>query len=184
MNTPTGKKPHDLTLRAAAEAQLVDTSTKKAPGLPVEELLHELQVHQIELEMQNEALRQAQSALEESRDRYMDLYEFAPVGYLTLTPEGLIEEVNLTGVKLLGIERGNLLHKGFRTFLIHDDQDRWVRHFINMTSHGGQGTVELAMQRGDGTEFQAQLDCEHRKLGTGETAVRINLIDIKYCQSA
>ena len=178
MNTPTGKKPHDLTLRAAAEAQLVDTSTKKAPGLPVEELLHELRVHQIELEMQNEALRQAQSALEESRDRYMDLYEFAPVGYLTLTPEGLIEEVNLTGVKLLGIERGNLLQKGFRTFVIHDDQDRWVRHFINMTTHGGQGPVELAMQRGDGTEFQAQLDCEHRKLGTGETAVRINLIDI------
>ena len=178
MNTPTGKKPHDLTLRAAAEAQLVDTSTKKAPGLPVEELLHELRVHQVELEMQNEALRQAQSALEESRDRYMDLYEFAPVGYLTLTPEGLIEEVNLTGVKLLGIERGNLLQKGFRTFVIHDDQDRWVRHFINMTTHGGQGPVELAMQRGDGTEFQAQLDCEHRKLGTGETAVRINLIDI------
>jgi PAS domain S-box-containing protein len=178
MNTPTGKKPHDLTLRAAAEAQLVDTSTKKAPGLPVEKLLHELQVHQVELEMQNEALRQAQSALEESRDRYMDLYEFAPVGYLTLTPEGLIEEVNLTGVKLLGIERGNLLQKGFRTFVIHDDQDRWVRHFINMTSHGGQGTLELAMQRGDGTVFHAQLDCEHRKLGTGETAVRINLIDI------
>ncbi|MCX7181058.1 MAG: ATP-binding protein, partial [Proteobacteria bacterium] len=103
--------------------------------------------------------------------------EFAPVGYLTLTPEGLIEEVNLTGVKLLGIERGNLLHKGFRTFVIHDDQDRWVRHFINMTSHDGQGTVELAMQRGDGTVFHALVDTMG---GTSfpVPALRITITDI------
>jgi PAS domain S-box-containing protein len=178
--SPTDKDKQDKQeLRTAAEAELA----KRAPGQPLGEedtqrLRLELQVHQIELEMQNEALRQAQSALEESRDRYLDLYEFAPVGYLTLTPEGLIEEVNLTGVKLLGIERGNLLQKGFRTFVIHYDQDRWVLHFIHMTSHGGQGTLELTMQRGDGTVFPAQLDCQHHKLGTGDTAVRLSLTDI------
>jgi PAS domain S-box-containing protein len=179
MSPSDDKIKNNLRLRAAAERQIDSAPLIGGdPAHPDEKLLHELQVHQIELEMQNEALRQAQSALEESRDRYMDLYEFAPVGYLTLTPEGLIEEVNLTGVKLLGIERGNLLHKGFRTFLIHDDQDRWVRHFINMTSHGGQGTVELAMQRGDGTVFHALVDCERRKAGTGDTAVRLSLTDI------
>ncbi|MCX7178355.1 MAG: diguanylate phosphodiesterase, partial [Proteobacteria bacterium] len=102
MSPSDDKKHKELLLRAAAERQ-IDSAPLigGAPAHPDEKLLHELQVHQVELEMQNEALRQAQSALEESRDRYMDLYEFAPVGYLTLTPEGLIEEVNLTGVKLL-----------------------------------------------------------------------------------
>ena len=83
-------------LRTAAEAQLAHAPEPKSKPYPTEKLLHELQVHQIELEMQNEQLRQAQIALEESRDRYVDLYEFAPVGYLTLAATGQTKEANLT----------------------------------------------------------------------------------------
>jgi PAS domain-containing protein len=79
--------------------------------------LHELQVHQIELEMQNEELRRAQLTTEESRDRYADLYEFAPIGYFTLTRTGMVFEVNLTGAEMLGVERKNCSSAVFQTLL-------------------------------------------------------------------
>lgn len=142
-------------LRAAAEVRL-----PKAPkdARPVADLLHELQVHQIELEMQNEALRQAQKALEASRDRYVDLYELSPLGYLTLTPDGLIEQINLTGSSLLGRERKNLLQKRFAAFIAQQDRDRWTRIFQQAKKIFGKAHAELMMQRGDGTVFYARLD--------------------------
>lgn len=100
---------------------------------PGEELLHhlmqELRVHQIELEMQNEPLRQAQAELEKSRDRYADLYDFAPVGYLTLNSEAMVDEINLTGAALLGMERSKLIHRRFANFVTPADRDQWHRHF-------------------------------------------------------
>ena len=94
MSTADDKKVQEQKLRSLAESAVPFTAAPTAR--PVEELLHELQVHQIELEIQNEALRLAQSAMEESRDRYVDLYEFAPIGYLSLTADGLIAEINLS----------------------------------------------------------------------------------------
>ncbi len=173
MNTKGTSNPHDPQLRKVAEAKLANTPPPEISERPAEELLHELRVHQIELEMQNEALRLAQLALGESRDRYIDLYEFAPVGYLTLTSDGMIAEINLTAVSLLGRERNKLLNKSLRTLVIAKDQDRWVRHFMAVKKQDEQSTVELAMQRGDGTVFQAQLDCVDSK-----SQVRISLTDI------
>ena len=72
-------------------------------------LVHELQVHQVELEMQNEQLRMAQEDLEHERERYVALYDFAPVGYLSVTREGLIAQANLTAVRMLGVERTRLM---------------------------------------------------------------------------
>ena len=95
-------------------------SPKRSPGMEgqtPEELIHELEVHQIELEMQAEELRRAHIALEESRDKYLDLYEFAPIGYFTLTDKALIAEVNLTGATLLGAERKKLVNARFRKFV-------------------------------------------------------------------
>jgi len=92
-------------LRAAAEALVANLSPKPMTARPIEALMHELIVHQDRIEMQNEELRRNHIALEEARDRYMDLYEFAPVGYLTITPEGLISEINVTGSELLGVVR-------------------------------------------------------------------------------
>ena len=96
-------------LRELAETQLANSQPPEITARPSDELLHELRVHQIELEMQNEAMRQTQQALEESRDRFIDLYEFAPVGYVTLDPQGLIWEANLTGARLLGREKHRII---------------------------------------------------------------------------
>ena len=91
------------------------------------DLVHELQVHQIELEIQNEELRRAQAALEVSRDRYVDLYEFAPVGYLTLNADGFIAGINLAGATLLGEVRGALIKRRFARFVADESRDGWHR---------------------------------------------------------
>lgn len=87
-----------------------------APG-DAQRLLHDLQVHQIELEAQNVELREAQQQLEESRERYVELYDFAPVGYVTLDDGGVILQINLTGAAMLGMERGKLQGSPFRSHL-------------------------------------------------------------------
>jgi PAS domain S-box-containing protein len=128
-------------------------------GLSTENLLHELHVHQIQLEMQNETLRQAHNALEESRDRYVDLYDFAPIGYITLNANGIIETLNLTAATLLGAVRKDLLQRPFLSQLLADSHDRWPGLLILMLKQDGKHSVKEYMQRRDGTVFPALLDC-------------------------
>jgi diguanylate cyclase (GGDEF)-like protein/PAS domain S-box-containing protein len=165
-------------LRTEAEARLARAPKTGARARPAEEVLHELEVHQIELEMQNEELRRAQLALEESRDRYVDLYEFAPVGYLTLTGEGLISEVNLTGAALLGEERKKMLRRRFNRFVTREDMDRYHRLFVSLMQHDERQACELALQRGDGSTFHAQLDCLRVAAGEKPPVARITLTDV------
>ena len=179
MNPGDNDKQDKHQLRAAAEANLA----QRPPGLALggddaQRLLHELQVHQIELEMQNETLRQNQDELAAMRDRYVDLYDFAPVGYMTLTAVGMIEEVNVTAVKLVGAERKDLLQRRFTSLVIAEDQDRCKELLRGVTDHAEPRRIELTMQRRDGSVFQAQLDCATRKVGAGDTALRIALTDI------
>jgi PAS domain S-box-containing protein len=176
MKLPKDKKQNDPHLRREAEMQADNSPRDELLARPAEELLHELQVHQIELEMQNDALRQAELALAESRDRYVDLYEFAPVGYLTLSTDGMIVGINLTGTTLLGKERKQLLQSRFTPLVIAEDQDRWIRHFLNVKQGDGESGVELALQRDDGTVLHAQLDCARMEGST--PGVRIALSDI------
>jgi PAS domain S-box-containing protein len=178
MSSSDDKKYKELRLRADAERQI----DRAPPGEPLagspDDLLHELQVHQVELEMQNEALRSAQTELEASRDRYLDLYDFAPVGYLTLNANGMIEQLNLTAAALFGVERKGLLTRRFTSLVIAADQNRWLTLFLVALKQDGKGSVEVSMQRGDGTVFQALLDCQRTKVGAGDTALRIALTDI------
>ena len=155
-------------LRSAAEAQLAARPPMRpwppaeAPRPQAEALLVELQVHQIELEMQNEALRQTQMALEESRDRYVDLYEFAPVGYLTLNASGQIVEINLTGAVMLGEARQRLAQRRFASFVVEEDVEHWHRLFISALRQEQEQephSCELRLQRGDRTLFHAELRC-------------------------
>ena len=111
--------------------------------MPLEDaqkLVHELEVHQIELEMQNEALRQAEATLIASREKYADLYDFAPVGYFTFNHRGLITEVNLTGASLLGVERDQLRSKPFSLFVAGPSRDTFRRHYRGILKTGTAGT--------------------------------------------
>ncbi len=121
-------------------------------------LIHELQVHQIELEMQNEELRRAQNELEESRDRYSDLYDFAPVGYFSFDRNGLIMEVNLTGVKKLKAERNFLIKKPFSLFISSRSKDVFYLHLRQVFSTGVRQTCELKLVDKKGVQFDALLD--------------------------
>jgi len=151
--------PCNPQLRIAAEVQLSRAQPMEAPAGSTDELLHELQVHQIELEMQNEELRRAKISIEASRDRYVDRYELAPVGYLTLTSTGQISETNLAGAMLLGDERAKLLQHRFDHFVAAEDRDRWHLTFDSVMRHAKKLGIELTLQRGDGSAIYVHLDC-------------------------
>jgi diguanylate cyclase (GGDEF)-like protein/PAS domain S-box-containing protein len=176
-----GKKPteQDLQLlRLSAEERLACVPATGPATRPAEELLHELQVHQIELEMQNETLRQAQIALKESRDRYVDLYDFAPVGYLTLTSEALIAEINFSGAAMLGGARSKLLHRRFARFVSAEDRDRWYQDFLRVMLRGDKQRCEVVLHRTDGSRFHAQLDYLRLEKSGVEPVVLFALTDI------
>lgn len=163
---------------ADAEAEPACARSAAAPARTADELLHELQLHQIELEMQNETLRQTQVALEESRDRYLDLFEFAPVGYLMLGDAGNIAEINLTGATLLGADRSRLLQRPFSNFVASADRDKWHRHFAHALRQSEKQACELDLQRSNGEGFAARLDCVRVASGNAVPTLRIALTDI------
>lgn len=140
------------------------------------QLLHDLQLHQVELQTQNEELRAAQSALEASRDLYLDLYENAPVGYLTLTPQGVIQAVNRTGESLLGYPRHRLLQRRFAGRVASSDRDRWQQVFARVCRSGQAEECDLNLERTDGTHWQARLNCVRH--GCESSGVRVTLTDL------
>jgi PAS domain S-box-containing protein len=174
------KKPADLpdALRTEAEAQLARARQADVTTRPAGELLHELQVHQIELEMQNDELRRTLLRLEESRDRYVDFYDFAPVGYLTLSSTALISEINLTGAALLGEARSKLVNRRFAPFVAPGDRSRWEQHFVDVLQHDGKLSCELDIRRGDGSHVHVHLDSLRLERDGKAPVVRVVLADI------
>ncbi|MEZ6076862.1 MAG: PAS domain-containing protein [Pirellulaceae bacterium] len=127
---------------------MVQISLASVADLPADEvrrLLYELQVHQIELEIQNEELLRAQVDLASSRDRYSDLYDFAPVGYLTLSTHGVIEQANLTAAAMLGVEKRLLCGRKFSDFVSRDSQDGWHLHRRDVFNKTATCGCELRM---------------------------------------
>ncbi len=155
------RKPKKVSqLRKRAEDAL-QGKTEELQELSINDarsLIHELQVHQIELEMQNEELRRAQKELEESRDRYSDLYDFAPVGYFSFDKNGLIMEVNLTGAKKLGVERNFLIKKPFSLFITIISKDVFYLHLRQVFSTGVRQTCELKLVDKKGVKFDVLLE--------------------------
>ena len=113
----------------------------------IEELFHELRVHQIELELQNEELRQTQAELETSRARLGDLYDYAPVGYVTENQTGVIVEANLTATTLLNVPWGELIRMPLNHFILPEDQDIYHRHRKQLLATGAPQRCELRMLR-------------------------------------
>ena len=141
-------------------------------------VLHELRVHQIELEMQNEDLRRAQEELEASRERYFDLYDLAPVGYLTLSEQGLILEANLTAAKLLGIARGALVKQPLSLFILPEDQDIHYRARKQLFATGAPHAWELRLVRKDGDPFWARVEAAPAQGADGAEVCRVVVSDI------
>ena len=165
-------------LREKAESELADKIDADLSPAQMKALLHELRVHQIELEMQNETLRQTQLALEEARDHYVALFEFAPVGYLSLTPAGVINEINRTGMTLLGAERKQVVEHRFAHFVVHEDRERWYLYLLDLIKHPDKKDCDLRILRAGGSSFYARLNGVGLKLTDDQLEVRITLTDI------
>jgi PAS domain-containing protein len=132
---PVSKLFRDLRKRAEKALQERSPDNLESAELSKEEmhsLIHELQVHQIELEMQNDELRRFQDKIEESRKKYSHLYDFAPVGYFTVKDKGMIAQANLTGAALLGIDRQSLIGKPLTRFIAREDQDTFYLHHLQV----------------------------------------------------
>ncbi len=151
----------DAELRKAAEVKVATRpSEDTGAGWPeaAQHTLHELQVHQIELELQNEELRRIQAELEASRARYFNLYDLAPVAYCTVSEAGVILEGNLTAATLLGVARSKLVDERFTRFIHHVDQDQYYLHHKRLFETGQPQACELRLGGPDGTPRWARLE--------------------------
>ncbi len=181
-------------LRGRAEGKLSRSPdrTKELEGKTPEEIIHELQVHEMELEMQNEELKRVQLALEESRDKYQNLYDFTPVGYFTLNHKGIIKEVNLTGATLLGMPRPKLIGRGFSHFVAPENLDQWDQHIIAVLGHEEKHSSDLILRADNGSLFDAHLESIRLDVpteiqpsldGSHEVRLHVGVIDISELKS-
>lgn len=167
-------------LRAKADEVFSGLSFAGLEAKPAETMLHELLVHKFELETQVEELRRTHEELEEARDRYLEYYEDAPIGYFTVDNSGRIAESNLAGAELLGVERAAQAGQPLAHFISTRDQDRWHRLFMKMMDDPEikQFGAVLEMARPDRTTFEAYLDCRRLQSPDVPLTARVTLFDI------
>ncbi|MFZ3046123.1 MAG: sigma 54-interacting transcriptional regulator [Desulfatirhabdiaceae bacterium] len=181
--TPRGD-PVGQDMRRQAEEIALKTaalSPENIDSLSSEELrqiLHELRVHQIELEMQNEELRQADADLEASRARYFDLYDMAPVGYCTISEKGLILEANFTASNLFGNIRNELIKQPISRFIFSDDQDVYYLYRKRLFETGMLQKCEVRIVKKDGTVFWASMASTVEQDSAGTPLSRLVISDI------
>jgi len=142
------------------------------------QVLHELRVHQIELEMQNEELRRAQAELDAERAQYFDLYDLAPVGYCTLSEQGLILKANLTAASMLGLARSDLVRQPLSNFIHPTDQDAYYRHWKLLFETRASQVNEMRMLKKDGEPFWVRMSTTVVQDANGQPACRSVKIDI------
>lgn len=147
-------------LRSEAEKRLahLEKISSRGDTEETQRLIHELRVHQIELEMQNAQLAQTQAELEKSRQKYSDLFDFAPVGYLSLDENGIVLEANLTIAIMLGVERMRMLKRPFQVHVAAADRDLFRAHLQNISKTRGRYRCDLRLKTKNGSEFYGQLD--------------------------
>ena len=152
------KKFAELRKNSVEKLKKKPADRQKLPVNNPSEVIHELEAHQIELETQNEELHRSQAQLEESRSRYSDLYDFAPIGYFVFDSNGLILEVNLSGATQLGVERSYLVKKPFSFYISRDDRNLFCLHREKSLETKTKQTCEIRLVRKDGSQLYALLD--------------------------
>ena len=175
---PSPAKPAPL--RGRAEARLREQGKLKAErakaGADSRRLLHELQVHQIELEMQNAELRRARDEREASLENYTDLYDFAPVGYFTLAAAGDINQVNLTGTNLAGMERSRLVGRSFGMLVVPEQRPVFHAFLKKVFASQSKASIDLELLGRSG-QPRRDVNLEARRLVNGQEC-RMAVIDI------
>lgn len=171
-------------LRQLAELRVIPRSAdvSEMSAEDIRRLLCELDIHQEELAIQNEELRRSLLELEASRDRIASLFDFAPVGYLTLDSKDKIVAANLTAASMLGIERGHLVGRPFPSLCRREDVRVWHRHRKRLVDEGGRQACELQFAVANGADasvriFEVQSEVAELT-DTDATVLRIALIDI------
>ena len=182
MKTDPPKSPDHSDLRQRAEKQLKAQPTPSIHAPPLEDfpkLVHELQVHQIELQMQNDELQRAKIDLETSLERYSDLYDFAPVGYFTFNEQGAILDANLTGATLLGEERLRLINRRFQIFVTPESRPVFSALLKTVYDRKAKHQCELQLLKKDEPSFWVELEATPVAFGQGHAKqCRTAVIDI------
>jgi PAS domain S-box-containing protein len=171
----------DLRRRAekALQAQPSKRAGKDSSGAELQRLVHELQVHQIELELQNAELQEARNRSEILLEKYTDLYDFAPVGYFSLDAAGLILEVNLTGAALLGVERSRLLQRRLQLFVAPSSRVIFTDFLANVFNRPGKQICEASLINEEGVVFWSDLQAVPALAPTSSTKTcRVAISDI------
>lgn len=187
MTDQKSKKAYSDELRRRAEEQNRERSSLYSPPLSEQDcqrLVHELQVHQIELEMQNEELRMTQEQLGESLEKYSDLYEFAPVGYVTSNIKGRILEANLTFSNQLGIDRSRLINTALSLYAAAPDRATFRAHLDQVFRSGERHTCELRLEQRNGPERFVQVDSLRALHSDGSPLCRTSVTDISTRKAA
>jgi len=174
-NDKLRKKAEDLARNKAAGPSQNEQSRSPEEA---QQLIHELRVHQIELELQNEELRRAQSELDAAGARYFDFYDLAPVGYFTLSQQGMIMEANLTAAALLNVARRDLVNQPFSRYIFKEDMDIYYQHINIIFETATPKTWESRMLNKDRTTFWARVDGIAAKDADGTPTCRIVMSDI------
>jgi len=181
---PTAKPNPGLEspLRRQAQAKLQameELQTDLLDPKQARRLVHELRVHQLELEIQNEELRVIQQELEAAKSRFKDLYDFAPVGYMTVSEAGMMVETNRTAATLLSVEQDTLAGQPFSRFILPEDQDIYYHHRAAIFETAEPQTCKLRLLRTDHPPFWARLETAPAREGEQDPPLcRIMLSDI------
>ena len=173
-------------LRLEAEAKLRKMSHSKLE-LNMEKtrtLVHELEVHQIELEMQNQELREVQQRLEEVRDGYSDLFDFAPIGYLILDEKGVIENINLTACKMMGLDRSLIKGKPFSAYMSPKESDTFFLKFREALQSGIFKSFELLIKQSNHGEFNSLIHGSVTENREGKVICRLSMQDVTQIRKA
>ena len=186
MKTSQSKNKVLSALRRKAEKKLAreQVDASDLPAEDLQRLLHELRTHQIELEMQNEELLHAQGELEESRLRYRELYDNAPLGYLTLDKDGNIKEINLRGASMMGPHRRTLVGRSFASFVKFSYRDVFRSHCREVLESDFPVKCELILKKENDGQFYARLESTRHEDSKGDLFCQTIISDISESKRA